>query len=289
MRLTGSDSTMTQAVKGKLTKRDERVAQLLRFVPWLTLLVTLVPLPLGFFLMFLTAATPESAAVYLFLAGISLGLGVVAGLVVLMLLFLYRKHWFAKLRDRLAADGITGSEVVWFEAELTTSERETRRELTGQNPLLADAYVETLAARLTASRIIAKADHELVRVRRRISQARNIVLADATSLQSDLEADHKRLNGLKVEAGARLAEAKARLQAIEAAASRNLTEMETDDMLRRLTAAQEHLPLTVEMEKLEREALRDAQSNVNQSEIRSDTIRTTHQPLRVDQTNSRKR
>lgn len=266
---------MTQAVKGKLTNKDERVAQLLRFVPWLTLLVTLVPLPLGFFLMFLAAATTESAAVYLFLVGVSLGLGVVAGIVVLMLLFLYRKHWFAKLRDRLASDGITGSEVVWFEPELTTSERETRRELTDQNPLLADAYVETLAARLTASRIIAKADRELVRVRRRISQAHNIVLADATSLQSDLEADHKRLSMLKVEADARLAEAKARLQAIEAAASRSLTEIETDAMLRRLSATQEHLPLTVEMEKLERETLREAQSNLEQSDLRSDAIGKT--------------
>jgi hypothetical protein len=102
------------------------------------------------------------------------------------------------------------------------------------------------------------------------------VLADATSLQSDLDADHKRLTGLKVEAGARLAEAKTRLQAIEAAASRSLTELETDDMLRRLSAAQEHLPLTVEMEKLEREALQEAQSNVSQSDLRSDTIGKAH-------------
>jgi len=267
---------MTQAVKGKLTNKDKRVAKLLRFLPWLTLLVTLVPLPLGFFLMFLAAATTESAAVYLFLVGVSLGVGVVAGIVVLLLLFLYRKHWFAKLRDRLAADGITGSEVVWFEAELTSSERETRRELTGQNPLLADAYVETLAARLTASRIIAKANRELVRVRRRISQTRNIVLADATSLKSDLEADNRRLSALKLEADARLAEAKARLQAIEAAASRSLTEMETEAMLRRLSATQAHLPLTVEMEKLARESLQEAQSSVNQSDLRSDTIGKPH-------------
>jgi hypothetical protein len=222
--------------------------------------------------MFLASATTESAAVYLFLVGVSLGLGLVTGMVVLILLFLYRKHWFAKLRDRLAADGITGSEVVWFEPELTTSERETWRELTSQNPLLADAFVETLAARLTASRIIAKANRELVKVRRRISQARNIVLADATSLQSDLEADDKRLSTLKVEADARLAEAKARLQAIEAAASRSLTEMETDAMLRRLSASQAHLPLTVEMEKLEREALRDAHNDVDQNDLRSDAV-----------------
>ncbi len=76
--LTVSNSTMTQPANGKLTNKDKRVTKLLRLLPWLTLLVTLVPLPLGFFLMFLAAATSESAAVYLFLVGVSLGLGVVA-------------------------------------------------------------------------------------------------------------------------------------------------------------------------------------------------------------------
>ena len=166
--------TRALAMTGKLTNKDKRVAKLLRLAPWLTFLVSSVPLPLAFLLMFLAAEATDSAAVYLFLAGISLGLGVIVGLVVTMLLYLYRRNWLAKLRDRLAADGITGSEVVWFESGTTTSERETRRELAGQNPVLADAFVETLAARLTASRIIARADRELVQVRRRIGQARNI-------------------------------------------------------------------------------------------------------------------
>ena len=246
---------------GKLTNKDKRVANLLRIAPWLTFLVSSVPLPLVFLLMFLGSAATDSAAVYLFLAGISLGLGVIVGLVLMMLLYLYRRNWLAKLRDRLAADGITASEVDWFEQELTTHERETRRQLTSQNPVLADAYVETLAARLTASRIIAKAGRELMLVRRRIGQARNIAVAATTSLRSDLEADQKRLDLIKVEADARLAEAKERLQVIEAAASRNLTENETDAMLRRLST-QEHLPLTMEMEKLEREALQEAHGNL---------------------------
>ena len=260
---------------GKLTNKDERMAQLLRFAPWLTLLVSLVPLPLGFVLMFLAAATTDSAAVYLFLAGLSLGFGVIVGFVILVLLYLYRRKWLAKLRDRLASDGITGSEVMWFETELTTSERETRRELSSQNPLMADAYVETLAARLTASRIIAKTSRELVLVRKRINQADNIRVADTTSLRTDLEADQKRLTALMGEADARLSEAKARLQAIEAAASRSLTANETDAMLRRLSATQDHLPLTVEMERLEREALRESESNLRSSDLRSDAIGKT--------------
>ena len=179
------NSMMTETVKGKLTKKDERIARMLRLVPWVALLLTSVPLPLSFFAMFLASATTDSAAVYLLLSGVALGFGLLAGIVVLILLLLYRKRWFSKLRDRLAADGITAREVIWFERELTKSEREIRRELAGQNPVLADAYVETLAARLTASRILAKVARELVKVRGRINQARKIALANTSSLQSD--------------------------------------------------------------------------------------------------------
>ena len=262
------------AMAGKLTNKDKRVTQLLRIAPWLTFLVSSVPLPLVFVLMFLGSATTDSAAVYLFLAGISFGIGVIVGLVLIMLLFLYRRNWLAKLRDRLAADGLTASEVVWFEQELTTHERETRRQLTSQNPVLADAYVEILAARLTASRIIAKTDRELVVVRRRIAQAPNTTVATTTSLRTDLEADRKRLDSVKVEAGARLAEAKERLQVIEAAASRNLTANETDAMLRRLSSTQEHLPLTMEMETLERQAMQEAHGNLQASGL-AQTIEKT--------------
>ena len=53
-----------------------------------------------------------------------------------------------------------------------------------------------------------------------------------------------------------MAEAKARLQSIEAAANRSLSQTETELMLGRLTAAQEQFPLALEMLNLEEEALR---------------------------------
>jgi hypothetical protein len=62
---------------------------------------------------------------------------------------------------------------------------------------------------------------------------------------------------LRQEANVRLAEAKARLQTIEAAANRRLTQQETDVMLRRLAASQEQSPLALEMATLEREAMRE--------------------------------
>ena len=46
-------------------------------------------------------------------------------------------------------------------------------------------------------------------------------------------------------------------QAIEAAANRRLSQIETDLMLQRLAASQEHFPLALEMASLEEAALRE--------------------------------
>jgi len=94
-----------------------------------------------------------------------------------------------------------------------------------------------------------------------MNSARAITGADTASLLKDLEADHERLDKVRMEATARLAEAKARLQTIEASASRALNRSETDLMLRRLSASQEHLPLSIEMAKLEQDALREIDEN----------------------------
>jgi hypothetical protein len=248
---------MFQTTTGKLATRDERIARLLSWTPWLSFVLVTVPLPIFFLLLFLSSTTTDSAAVYLLLSFVSTGLGLVVGLFVLILLLLYRRRWHRRLRDELAADGITASEVTWFTSELSSEERTTWRELKEKNPLLADAYCETLAARLTATRIISKTRSEILRVERQRNRTRNIRGVDTTSLLSDLLSDRKRFDGLRQEATVRLSEAKARLQTIEAAANRSLSKSETDLMLQRLTASQEQFPLALEMAGLEQEALRE--------------------------------
>jgi len=251
------DESMSQITTGKIRARDERVAGLLRWIPWLSFLLVTVPLPIIFVLLFLTSVATDSAAVFLLLSFVSMGVGLVVGLVVLILLLLYRKRWHSRLRDQLAADGITADEVAWFVSELSQEERKTWRQLKDQNPLLADAYCETLAARLTATRIISKSRSEILRVERQRNRTCNISGVDTTSLLSDLLSDRQRFQGVRQEATVRLAEAKARLQTIEAAANRSLSKRETDLMLRRLTASQEQFPLALEMADLEQEALRE--------------------------------
>ena len=248
---------MLEKRTGKLKAGDERISQVLSWAPWLSLLTVTLPVPIIFLILFMAAAATDTAAIYLLLSFVSLGLGLVVGLLLLILLFLYRRRWHGRLRDRLALDGITAEEVPWFASELTSEERKTWAELKQKNPLLADAYCETLAARLTATRIIVRARGETLRIERQINRTRNIRGVDTKNLLNDLLSDRQRSEELRQEATARLSETKARLQTIEAAANRKLSQTETDLMLRRLEASQAHFPLALEIASLEEAALRE--------------------------------
>ena len=259
-------STALQNTTGKLKTTDERVFKVLKWAPWLTLVVTSLPLPIVFLIMFLGAAATDTAAIYLLLSFVSLGLGLVVALILFITLFFYRQRWLRRLRDRLAVDGITAAEVPWFNSELTSEERKIWGELQHQNPLLADAYCETLASRLTASRIIGRARTSTLKIERQINRTRNLRGVDTSSLLEDLVADRQRSEDLRKEATTRLAEAKARLQTIEAAANRSLSQTETDLMLRRLEASQSQSPLALEMATLEKEALRESIADTEEAE-----------------------
>jgi hypothetical protein len=192
---------------------------------------------------------------YLLLAGLSFAVGFAVGLLIAAILLIYRRRWLAKLRDRLASDGITASEVVWFRSELTSAERAALKEIEQNNRLLADAYLETLASRLTASRIIARSKRELLRVERRLNRARTLCTPEAKRLQTDLTEDHDRLKHLLSQANEHLDNAKTRLQVIEATASRKFSQSDTELMIQRLGSAQDQLPLVLEIAELERQML----------------------------------
>jgi hypothetical protein len=247
--------------KGKLSGKDATMARVLKLAPWVAMLATTLPVPLVFLILFLTATATESAAVFLLLAGLSLTLGFALGLVVVAFLLFYRRRWLSKLRDRLASDGITANEVAWFRSELTSAERASLREIEQGNPLLADAYLETLANRLTASRIISRSKREMLRVERQINRARTLRTPESASLQKELTADHERLEHLRQQANEHLAKAKTRLQVIEATARRKLTEGETDLMMQRLGSSQDQLPLVLEMAQMEHQALLEANAD----------------------------
>lgn len=246
---------MNRPSPGKINHRDERTARVLHWTPWLSFILVTIPLPVIFLLLFAGASTTDSAAVYLLLSFVSLGAGLVVGLILLIVLLLYRRRWHSRLRERLASDGITANEVPWFSSELSSEERTVWNDLKQKNAILADAYCETLAARLTATRIVARARGAILKVERQITRTQNLVGIDTSALLNDLRTDRQRFDLIRSEANLRLSEAKARLQIIEAAANRSLSENETELMLRRLTAAQEQFPLALEMLNLEQETL----------------------------------
>jgi hypothetical protein len=101
-------------------------------------------------------------------------------------------------------------------------------------------------------------------VERRINRLALIQGADTDSLQKELRDDHAKLEKVKQETAARLAETQARMQMIEAAASRDLSHGQTYLMQQRLSAAQEHLPLAIEMAQIERRALEEAERDLQQ-------------------------
>src|SRR5450432_48009 len=214
---------MSQALLArKVSTRDEAVARVLQWLPWLSFFGVSSAPPLIFLVLFFFTTSTTSAAFYLFLTVLGAAIGLAAAAVLVFALLLYRKRWLRSLREKLALDGITASEVVWFQPELTTAERKTLKEIKKENPLLADAYCETLATRLMASRLMARTKKDLLLVERRINRIALIQGPDTNSLLQDLRDDRTKLENAKKEAAARMAETQARLQTIEAAASRDL-------------------------------------------------------------------
>ena len=242
---------------GKLAKKDLAFARILKIAPWLAVVVSTIPAPLLFFILFLMTEATDSAAVYLLLAGLTFAFGLAIGLIIAAAILFYRRHWLARLRDRLALDGITAGEVSWFRSELTTSERKALAEIEQSNPLLADAYLDTLAMRLTATRIMARSRKELLKVERRINQARLIAGNESAALQADLVADREKIELLRKQADEHLRSAKTRLQVIEATATRKLNQAEIDVMMQRLGNAQDQLPLVLQMAQMEQQALEE--------------------------------
>ena len=246
---------MASTTTGKISPGDLRTATLLNWAPWVSVgLFTLAP-TLFFLYFYFTSA--QDAAFYLLMAMTSLVLGSASGLIVAIALLFYRRQWAGRLRERLAADGITAGEVPWFSSELTPVERRALKQMQRHSPALADAYCETLAIRLNASRVVAGARRELLQVRQRINRATNIQGADTSALLQDLQLDQARLEGIKREGQRSLSEAEARLQTIEATAGRGSDWAKTNYMLQRLNEGKTNVPMALENARLEQQIRED--------------------------------
>jgi hypothetical protein len=241
---------------GKLTTREKKAARLWQMAPWLALFAVTVGPPAAFLLAYLLTG---AATVYLVLALSSIPFALIAAIVIAVIILFFRRRWAKQLRDRLASDGITADEVGYFLSELTAGERRALKEMEKNQPLLADAYRETLALRLNASRLTSSARRDLLLVERRISRARYLNAPDTAVLIKELGSDRARLEALKQEGASRRAEAEARLQMIEAAASRGASWTETNFMLQRLDEGRKHVPMGLENARAEQQIREDTQ------------------------------
>jgi hypothetical protein len=227
-----------------MTAGERMKSRLLTWSPFLAFLLLALPLPAYFLFRYFTAT--ENVGEYMLFALTSLGIFSLFGLVAAFAVLFYKRLWERKLRERLAIDGVTAEELRWFESELTDEQRRTLREMEARKPLLAGAYRETLAARVTAAHVLASARRDAVLVESRIRTAEGFQTSNRAELEQGLRKDSERLSRVEVEAAGHLSEMDARLLTIESLASRDASEAETATALRRLGSARENLPLGLE-------------------------------------------
>jgi hypothetical protein len=244
--------------KYDVTPREMARGRNLKAAAWLTpVVLTGIPAIITFLLLFLTATTPPAAATILFLGLIITLFAFIASLA-LSGFFAYRySKWKDATREKMAADGIKAEEIEWFTRELRPAEKRALREISAHDVLLADAYRETLASRLTASRILKSSRRELNTTQKRQTKLRSLNSQRKPEFQTQIQKDIEKLASINNEAKEMLVEAESRLQMIEAAAMRGGGLADSELALKKLSARTSDLPLALEQAKMADEIRRE--------------------------------
>jgi uncharacterized membrane protein (DUF485 family) len=212
--------------------------------------LTALPIIVSFALFLILATSPAAAATILFFGLVITIVGFLVGMVLTGIFAYRRSEWTKEMRERIAADGIKAEELEWFWHELRPNEKKKLKELTRTDLLLADAYRETLASRLTASRIVRTSKRELLLSKRRQSKVRQLQSENSAKFQDEIKKDVEKLESINTEANLMLAEAESRLQMIEAAALRGSGLADSELALKKLSARSSALPLALEEAKM---------------------------------------
>jgi len=222
-----------------------------------------VPAMLFLALMFIFGSTPPVAATFFFIGLILTVIGFVIGLG-LSGFFAYRHSiWTKEMRERIAADGIRAEEIDWFRNELKANEKRALKDMKRTDPMLEDAYRETLASRLTATRIVRSSKRELLLAKRRqtkLKQLKRLNRESSEKFNAEIERDVQKIGSINEEAKLMLAEAESRLQMIEAAAVRGSNLADSELALKKLSARASELPLALEEAKMTDEIRRELEA-----------------------------
>jgi hypothetical protein len=244
-----------------VTKKDLAKGRRMQIAAW-TAPVLLSVVPAAFFgiLFVLFGSNPAQSIVFLSLGVISAVVGLIIGLIISGVLLYRHSNWTKQMRERIAADGIRAEEINWFINELKTAERKTLKAIEARDELLADAYRETLASRLTATRILKTSKQELLLARRRQNKLKYLKTESSKEFQGEIAKDIEKISAINTEAGQMLAEAETRLQMIEAAQMRGGTLADSELALKKLSARTKELPLALEAAKMDEEIRRELEN-----------------------------
>jgi hypothetical protein len=229
-------------------------------------LLSSVPAIVLFVLGFVFGATPPVAALFFFfslmtlIGGFLIGLGVSGGLMY------YRSKWMARVRERIAIDGIKAEEIEWFKHELTTSEKKSLKEVESRDLLLGDAFRDSLAARLTATRIKKATKRELLFAKRRQNKVKFLKSENSETLMKEVNEDIDKLEKIQSEAKEMNIEAETRLQMIEAAARRGTDLAGSELALKKLAARTSDLPLALESARMRDEIRKELEAEFEASD-----------------------
>ena len=243
-----NDITPSDLARGKKLKLGAIAAPVI---------LTLTPAVVTFILLLLAASGPPAAAVILFAGIIATVIGFVTGVVITGILLQKNNAWTKEMRERIAADGIKAEEIEWFRKELKPSEKRALKAVSARDLLLADAYRETLASRLTATRIVKSSKRELLLAKQRQNSLKRLKSKRSDDFQAEISRDIEKINEINTEAKLMLSEAEARLQMIEAAAAREGSLADSELALKKLTARTAELPLALESAKISDEIRRE--------------------------------
>lgn len=214
------------------------------------LVMPVLPAVITFLLLILVASGPPAAAVILFIGAVATALAFAIGLSISFILGRRRSRWASELRERIAAYGIRAEDIHWFRSELRPAEKRSLKAIEAGDPLLADAYRDMLASRLTATRIVRSSRRELMYAKRRQSSLKQLKSSRADDFLAQIAKDIDKITGINEEAKAMLIEAESRLQMIEAAGSRGGALAGNELALKKLSARTAELPLALEAAKM---------------------------------------
>lgn len=249
------------ANKYDVTSRDLARGRNLKIGAWSApFVLTGIPAVIFFLLFLIFATTPPLAATILFFGIILTLAGFLVGLGISGFLTFRRANWTKEMRERIAADGIKAEEIEWFWHELKNSEKKALNDIGKSDLLLADAYRETLASRLTATRIVKSSKKELLLMQRRQNKLKYLKSENSKQFQQEIAKDVEKIASINNESKEMLAEAESRLQMIEAAAIRGSSLADSELALKKLSVRTAELPLALESAKMAEEIRRELEN-----------------------------